>query len=89
MLHGGEKMGDSEWIRLSDLISNEWLEQLSATILLIGSPQKEGARLAGEPENKVEVKEIVLKMAKWLSTANNGIDNEDGKIIQKVSYYPL
>ncbi|XP_032220070.1 axonemal dynein light chain domain-containing protein 1 [Nematostella vectensis] len=85
ILHGGEMMLEPEWIRLADLVCNEWLDQLKDTILVIGSNQKEGARVAGEPEKSVDVEVVVSKIDKWLTATTNGIDNEDGKIVEKVS----
>lgn len=75
---------DSEWIRLCDLVSGDWIEHVLDVMSMIGSTQKEGARLAGEPENKVDVGHLFKETMKWLGAATNSIDNEDGKIVERV-----
>ena len=76
---------DSDWIRLSDQLSEEWADHLTETLALIGSTQKEGARLSGEVENPVNVEEVFKNTVKWLSATTNGIDNEDAKVVERVS----
>lgn len=85
VLNGGEMLLDSDWIRLSDQVSEEWADHLTETLSLIGSTQKEGARLSGELENPVNVEEVFKKTVKWLSATTNGIDNEDAKIVERVT----
>lgn len=75
---------DSDWIRLSDQVSEEWADRLTESLALIGSTQKEGARLAGELENPVNVEEVFKNTVKWLSATTNSIDNEDAKIVERV-----
>lgn len=76
---------DSDWIRLSDQVSEEWADHLTETLDLIGSTQREGARLSGEEENPVNVDEVFKNTVKWLSATTNSIDNEDAKVIERVS----
>lgn len=76
---------DADWIRLSDQVSEEWADHLTETLTLIGSTQKEGARLSGEEENPVNVEEVFKNTVKWLSATTNGIDNEDAKVVERVS----
>lgn len=75
---------DADWIRLSDQVREEWADHLTETLALIGSTQKEGARLSGEEENPVNVEEVFKNTVKWLSATTNGIDNEDAKIVERV-----
>lgn len=75
---------DSDWIRLSDQVSEEWADRLTESLALIGSTQKEGARLVGELENPVNVEEVFKNTVKWLSATTNSIDNEDAKIVERV-----
>jgi len=78
---------DSDWIRISDQVSEEWADHLTATLTLIGSTQKEGARLSGEEEKPVNVEEVFKNTVKWLSATTNSIDNEDAKVVERVSDY--
>lgn len=75
---------DTDWIRLSDQLREEWADNLTETLSLIGSTQKEGARLSGEEENPVNVDEVFKNTVKWLSATTNGIDNEDAKVVERV-----
>lgn len=76
---------DTEWIRLSDQVSEDWAAHLTETLVLIGSTQKEGARMSGEVENPVNVEAVFKNTVKWLSATTNSIDNEDAKIVERVS----
>ena len=78
---------DTDWIRLSDQVSEEWADHLTETLALIGSTQKEGARLSGEVEIPVNVEEVFKNTVKWLSATTNSIDNEDAKIVERVSNF--
>lgn len=80
---------DSDWIRISDQVSEEWADHLTETLDLIGSTQKEGARLSGEEENPVNVEEVFKNTVKWLSATTNSIDNEDAKVVERVSNYEV
>ena len=80
---------DSDWIRISDQVSEEWADHLTETLALIGSTQKEGARLSGEEENPVNVEEVFKNTVKWLSVTTNSIDNEDAKVVERVSSYKV
>ena len=80
---------DSDWIRISDQVSEEWADHLTETLALIGSTQKEGARLSGEEENPVNVEEVFKNTVKWLSATTNSIDNEDAKVVERVSNYKV
>jgi len=80
---------DSDWIRISDQVSEEWADHLTETLILIGSTQKEGARLSGEEENPVNVEEVFKNTVKWLSATTNSIDNEDAKVVERVSNYKV
>ena len=80
---------DSDWIRISDQVSEEWAGHLTETLALIGSTQKEGARLSGEVENPVNVEEVFKNTVKWLSATTNSIDNEDAKVVERVSNYKV
>lgn len=84
VLNGGDMLLDADWIRLSDQVREEWADHLTETLALIGSTQKEGARLSGEEENPVNVEEVFKNTVKWLSATTNGIDNEDAKIVERV-----
>lgn len=84
VLNGGDMLLDADWIRLSDQVREEWADHLTETLALIGSTQKEGARLSGEEENPVNVEEVFKKTVKWLSATTNGIDNEDAKVVERV-----
>lgn len=85
VLNGGEMLLDTDWIRLSDQLREEWADHLTETLSLIGSTQKEGARLSGEEENPVNVDEVFKNTVKWLSATTNGIDNEDAKVVERVT----
>ena len=76
---------DSDWIRLADQIREDWTDHLTEIVSLIGSIQKEGARLAGDVENPVNVEEAFKNTVKWLSATTNSIDNEDAKVVERVS----
>ena len=76
---------DTDWIRLADQVSEEWADHLTETLALIGSTQKESARLSGEVENPVDVEDVFKNTVKWLSATTNSIDNEDAKIVERVS----
>ena len=76
---------DTDWIRLADQVSEEWADHLTETLGLIGSTQKESARLSGELENPVDVEDVFKNTVKWLSATTNSIDNEDAKIVERVS----
>lgn len=89
VLNGGEMLLDSDWIRISDQVSEEWADHLTGTLALIGSTQKEGARLSGEQENPVNVEEVFKNTVKWLSGTTNSIDNEDAKVVERVSNYKV
>lgn len=80
---------DSDWIRISDQVSEEWADHLTETLDLIGSTQKEGARLSGEEENPANVEEVFKNTVKWLSATTNSIDNEDAKVVERVSNYEV
>ena len=84
VLNGGDMLLDADWIRLSDQVREEWADHLTETLALIGSTQKEGARLSGEEENPVNVEEVFKNTVKWLSATTNGIDNEDAKVVERV-----
>ena len=75
---------DSDWIKLSDFISEDWADHLTGTLALIGSMQREGARLRGEMETPVNVDKVFKETVKWLSATTNCIDNEDAKIVGRV-----
>lgn len=85
VLNGGEMLLDSDWIKLSDFISEDWADHLTGTLALIGSMQREGARLRGEMETPVNVDKVFKETVKWLSATTNCIDNEDAKIVGRVS----
>lgn len=85
VLNGGDMLLDADWIRLSDQVREEWADHLTETLALIGSTQKEGARLSGEEENPVNVEEVFKNTVKWLSATTNGIDNEDAKVVERVT----
>ncbi|XP_020618075.1 axonemal dynein light chain domain-containing protein 1-like [Orbicella faveolata] len=85
VLNGGEMLLDSDWIRISDQVSEEWADHLTETLILIGSTQKDGARLSGEEENPVNVEEVFKNTVKWLSATTNSIDNEDAKVVERVT----
>ena len=85
VLNGGEMLLDTDWIRLADQVSEEWADHLTETLGLIGSTQKESARLSGEVENPVDVEDVFKNTVKWLSATTNSIDNEDAKIVERVS----
>ncbi|XP_067017246.1 axonemal dynein light chain domain-containing protein 1-like isoform X2 [Acropora muricata] len=85
VLNGGEMLLDSDWIRLSNLLREDWIDHLTVSLALIGSTQKDSARLSGEANNPVNVEEVFKKTVKWLSATTNGIDNEDAKIVGRVS----
>ena len=76
---------DSDWIRLSNLLREDWIDHLTASLALIGSTQRDSARLSGQANNPVNVEEVFKKTVKWLSATTNGIDNEDAKIVGRVS----
>ena len=76
---------DSDWIRLSNLLREDWIDHLTASLALIGSTQRDSARLSGPANNAVNVEEVFKKTVKWLSATTNGIDNEDAKIVGRVS----
>lgn len=78
---------DSDWIRLSNLLREDWIDHLTVSLALIGSTQKDSARLSGEANNPVNVEEVFKKTVKWLSATTNGIDNEDAKIVGRVSSF--
>lgn len=78
---------DADWVRLSDQVSEDWADHLTETLALIGSTQKEAARLSGEIEKPVNVEEVFKNTVKWLSATTNSIDNEDAKIVEKVSNF--
>lgn len=80
---------DSDWIRISDQVSEEWADHLTEILALIGSTQKEGARLSGEEENPVNVEEVFKNTVKWLSATTNSIENEDAKVVERVSNYEV
>ena len=77
-------IADSEWFRLGDLLCTEWPDDLVVVIDLIGSTLKEGARAAGDVEDSVDVEHLIKDTMKWLSATTNGIDSEDGKIVERV-----
>lgn len=85
VLNGGEMLLDTDWIRLADQVSEEWADHLTETLGLIGSTQKESARLSGEVENPVDVEDVFKNTVKWLSATTNSIDNEDAKIVERVT----
>ena len=85
VLNGGEMLLDTDWIRIADQVSEEWADHLTETLALIGSTQKESARLSGEVENPVDVEDVFKNTVKWLSATTNSIDNEDAKIVERVS----
>ena len=87
VLNGGEMLLDSDWIRLSNLLREDWIDHLTVSLALIGSTQKDSARLSGEANNPVNVEEVFKKTVKWLSATTNGIDNEDAKIVGRVSSF--
>lgn len=87
VLNGGEMLLDADWVRLSDQVSEDWADHLTETLALIGSTQKEAARLSGEIEKPVNVEEVFKNTVKWLSATTNSIDNEDAKIVEKVSNF--
>ena len=87
VLNGGEMLLDADWVRLSDQVSEDWADHLTETLALIGSTQKEGARLSGEVEKPVNVEEVFKNTVKWLSATTNSIDNEDAKIVERVSNF--
>ena len=76
---------DTDWIRLADQVSEEWADHLTEALALIGSTQKESERLSGEVENPVNVEDVFKNTVKWLSATTNSIDNEDAKIVERVS----
>ena len=78
---------ESDWVRLSDHVGEDWADHLTETLALIGSTQKEGARLSGEVEKPVNVEEVFKNTVKWLSATTNSIDNEDAKIVERVSNF--
>ena len=80
---------DNDWIRLCDMVSGEWIEHMVDVISMIGSTQKEGQRLAGEPENRVDVERLFKETSKWLGATTNSIDNEDGKIVERVGTHAV
>lgn len=58
-------------------------------LVLIGLMQKEGVCLSGEEENLVNVEEVFKNIVKWLLVIINSIDNEDVKVVERVSNYKV
>ena len=77
-------MLDPEWIRLSDQVGNEWLETMKEIIGLIGSSRKEGER-SEEVEMNVNVDELCKSGKVWFTNITNGIESENGRLMQIVS----
>ena len=85
MLNGAEEMLDPEWIRLADQVGNEWLENMKEMVALIGSSRKEDERSDEELKNNVNLDELCLTAKTWLTNMTNGLESEDGKLMQVVS----
>lgn len=85
VLNGAEEMLDPEWIRLADQVGNEWLENMKEMVALIGSSRKEDERSDEELKDNVNLDELCLTAKTWLTNMTNGLESEDGKLMQVVS----
>lgn len=83
-VNGTMPIHDNEWAGLL-LIMEEWLTAIEEATEYVGSTQREEERLENRPHTRVEVHDVIVKVQKWVTTATNAIDSEDGKLVEQVN----
>ncbi|KAL4218861.1 Axonemal dynein light chain domain-containing protein 1 [Mactra antiquata] len=83
-LNGTMPIHDNEWAGLL-LTMEEWLSSIEEAVEYVGSTQREDERAENRPHTRVEVNEVVRKVQKWVTTATNAVDSEDGKLVEQVT----
>ncbi|XP_056012057.1 axonemal dynein light chain domain-containing protein 1-like isoform X3 [Ostrea edulis] len=83
-LNGTQPIGDNEWVSLLNLME-EWMGGIDDAVQYVGSTQKEEDRIESKPHTRIDVMDTVRKVQKWATTASNGIDSEDGRLVEQVS----
>ncbi|CAH1787293.1 unnamed protein product [Owenia fusiformis] len=84
VMHGSNPLPDAEWLRFYQLL-DDWVLSINDTLQYIGGTQKEDDREQGGMHRNVLVSDVFRWSQKWLSSATNGIDSEDAKLVEQVT----
>ncbi|XP_064649134.1 axonemal dynein light chain domain-containing protein 1-like isoform X2 [Lineus longissimus] len=84
VLHGSNPLPDAEWTRFYQLLE-DWINAIDETHACIGLAQKEEDKVDGKEHKNVEYIDAVKVTQRWVSSATNGIDSEDAKLVEQVS----
>ncbi|XP_053380213.1 axonemal dynein light chain domain-containing protein 1-like [Mercenaria mercenaria] len=92
-INGTMPIHDNEWAGLL-LTMEEWLSSIEEAIEYVGSTQREDERVENRAHTRskqkgwllgVEVNDVIRKVQKWVTTATNAVDSEDGKLVEQVT----